>query len=338
MSQDIILQTRREFLRKSLLFFAGSATAPFFLTRTAMALDSIVVNSPTRSIPGVPDDHILVVIQMGGGNDGLNTVVPFAMDEYYRARPTLGIGKDKVLKLNSTIGLHPNLAKFKELYDAGQMALIQGVGYPNPDRSHFRSMEIWHTGDPASKAVTYGWLGRYLDNACPGCDPRAHRINPMAGINIGGMMPVAMKSERGLAITLDNPDSFKWDPLTTDKSDAKQAGDTFEKLNHIVANNLRDPQIARLDFLSRVAMNAEVSSDRIREVTKKYKDHATYPATGLGRQLQTVARMIGGGLDTRVYYVSLGGFDTHANEQGPHDALMTELAEGIQAFQKDLDK
>ncbi len=345
MSNELHLQTRREFLRKSLLFLAGSATAPFFLTRTAWALDNFIAHAPTRSIPGMPDDHVLVVIQLGGGNDGLNTVVPFAMDEYYRARPTLGIPGHRVLKLNDTVGLHPNLAKLKSLYDAGQMAIIQGVGYPNPDRSHFRSMEIWQTADPGSKTLTYGWLGRYLDNTCPGCAASAAgfpsppaRVNPLAGIAMGGSMPLAMKSARGAAIALGDPDAFRWDPILADARDARHTSDTFERLNYIVARNLRDPQIARLDFLSRVAMNARISADRIRQVTGKFKGGETYPATGLGRQLRTVAQMIGGGLDTRIYYVSMGGFDTHAAQPGAHERLLTELAEGVAVFQKDLDK
>jgi uncharacterized protein (DUF1501 family) len=338
MNYDPSLQTRREFLRKGVLFLAASTTAPFFLTRTALALDSIVSNAATKSISGLPDDRILVVIQMGGGNDGLNTVVPYTMDEYYRARTTIGIAKEKLLKINDLIGLHPNLTRFKELYDGGRMAVIQGVGYPNPDRSHFRSMEIWHTANPQSKTVEFGWLGRYLDNTCPGCSPKSGQINPMGGMNIGNMMPLAMKSHRGLSISLDSPDSFRWMPLADERLDAGHQEAIFEKLNHVVAANLSDPQVARLDFLSRVAMNAEVSSNRIREIAKKYKGGQTYPATGLGRQLQLVAQMIAGGLDTRVFYVSMGGFDTHANEQGPHDKLMTELAEGVHAFYKDLDK
>ena len=330
------LQTRREFMRQSLLFLAATYSAPFFLTRTALAIDQSVANAGTKSIPGMPDDRVLVVIQMGGGNDGLNTVVPHAMDDYYRARNTIAVPGKNVLRLNDVIGLHPNLAKLKEIYDAGNLAVIQGVGYPNPDRSHFRSMEIWHTADPKSKSVQYGWLGRYLDNACPGCDPRHNRINPMGGINIGGYMPQALKSERGLSIALDNPDSFRWMPLSTEDRDAKQAAATFEKLNRVVTANLNDPQVARLDFLSRVAMNAELSSDRIREVTRKYKGGVTYPTSNLGRQLQLVAQMIGGGLDTRVFYVSMGGFDTHANEKTTHDRLMTELAEGVETFYRDL--
>lgn len=324
------LHTRREFLRKGIYFVAASTTAPFFLTRTALALDNPA--SPARV-----DDRILVVIQMSGGNDGLNTIVPHAMDAYYKARPTLGIDKKSLLKLNDTLGFNPNLTKLKELYDAGQVAVVQGVGYPNPDRSHFRSMEIWHTGDPQSKTVSYGWLGRYLDSACPGCDPQTKKIYPMGGINIGGDMPVAMKSERGASIALENPDAFKWQPLMEEKSDAKRASGTFEKLNHIVAQNLDDPQVARLDFLSRVAMNADVSSDKIRDVTKRARSGGSYPSTSLGNQLKIVSQMIHGGLNTRVYYCSFGGFDTHANEPATHDRLLTEFAEAVSAFHKDLD-
>lgn len=334
------IQTRREFLRRSLFFLATSCSAPFFLTRTVLALDSARANAATTSLPGMPDDRILIVIQMGGGNDGLNTVVPYTMDEYYRVRSTIGIAKDKVLKINDTVGLHPNLGKLKGLYDNGQMAIIQAVGYPNPDRSHFRSMEIWHTADPRTKTIAYGWLGRYLDNTCPGCDPRTNRINPMGAIGLNSYMPIALKSQRGLSIALDNPDSFRWTPLEQEGHDAKNATATFEKLNHIVTASLDNPQIARLDFLSRVAMNAELSSDRIHEIVKKYKGAGAkmYPNTGLGRQLQTVAQLIGGGLDTRVYYVSMNGFDTHANELGMHNRLMTELSEGVDAFYSDLER
>lgn len=323
------LHTRREFLRKGVYFVAAGMSAPFFLTRTAQALDSLPVAGK--------GENILVVIQLGGGNDGLNTVVPHTMDEYYRVRPTLGVDKKSVLKLDDKFGLHPDLAKLKELYDAGKMAVVHGVGYPNPDRSHFRSMEIWHTGDPKSKSTSYGWLGRYLDNACPGCDPRTQKINPLAGINIGGSAQLAMKSERGLSIALDNPDSFMWKPLASGQMDARREAETYEELNRLVNANLSDPHVARLDFLSRVAMNAEVSSDRIQEVTKRSYTGATYPATGLGNQLRLVARLIHGGLGTRVFYVSIGGFDTHANQANQHERLLKELAEAVSVFQRDLD-
>lgn len=340
MKVEPTIQTRREFLRRSLFFLATSYSAPFFLTRTVLALDTARANAATANIPGMPEDRILVVVQMGGGNDGLNTVVPYAMDEYYRVRGTINIEPDKVIKLNDAIGLHPNLTRLKGMYDDGRMAVIQAVGYPNPDRSHFRSMEIWHTADPQSKMVAYGWLGRYVDNACPGCDPQANQINPMGAIGLNSEMPLALKSQRGLSIAMDNADAFRWTPLAEEAHDAKHAAATFEKLNHVVTASLDNPEIARLDFLSRVAMNAELSSNRIREIVKTYKPGLgkTYPTSGLARQLQTVAELINGGLDTRVYYVSMGGFDTHANELGTHNRLMTELSEGIDAFYNDLDR
>src|ERR1044072_5286330 len=183
------LQTRREFLRQSLFFLAASYSAPFFLTRTALALDG----------SGTPDDHILVVIQMGGGNDGLNTVVPYAGGEYYRAGAGIRLAKEKKIKVNDAIGLHPNLAKLKALYDNGRMAIIQGVGYPNPDRSHFRSMEIWHTADPKNPPKD-GWLGRYFAAQSKGTDPKS-MPDPKAAINIGTTAPLSLHGEKFTAIS-----------------------------------------------------------------------------------------------------------------------------------------
>jgi uncharacterized protein (DUF1501 family) len=150
-------------------------------------------------------------------------------------------------------------------------------------------------------------------------------------------MPLSMRSAKGASIALENPDAFKWQPLIDEKSDAKRATATFEKLNQVVTGNLADPQVARLDFLSRVAMNAEVSSDKIHNITKRHRAAGSYPATGLGNQLKIVAQMINGGLNTRIYYCSFGGFDTHANEPGTHERLLTELADAVSAFQRDME-
>jgi uncharacterized protein (DUF1501 family) len=330
------MQTRREFLRRGFLFLAGATSAPFFLTRTAWALDQVRADSATKSIPGMPDDHILVVIQLGGGNDGLNTIVPYVMDDYYRVRPVIAVPQDSVLKLNDIVGMHPSMAKLKGLYDNGQMAVIQAVGYPNPNRSHFRSMEIWHTAAPETKTVQYGWLGRYVDNACPGCDESNDNTNPLAGINIGNEMPLAMQSRRGLTIALSNPENYRWMPLREDDAMGSASESTFEKLNRVVAQNLENPHVARLDFLSRVAMNADVSAEKLRTVLSSNRGAATYPNSRLGRQLQLVSRMIAGQINTRIYYVSIGGFDTHANQKGRHDQLLTELSEGVDAFYRDL--
>src|SRR3954463_14380354 len=142
MKKEITLQTRREFLRRTVLTSALSWTVPTFLSNTVSALQAEAADKATQIATG-KDSSILVVLQMAGGNDGLNTVVPHESDHYYKARPRIGIKAKEVLKLNDGIGLHPGLAGFKELYDNGQLSVIQGVGYPNPNRSHFRSTEIW---------------------------------------------------------------------------------------------------------------------------------------------------------------------------------------------------
>src|SRR2546423_10476496 len=159
MKNEITLKPRREFLRSTMLGSALSWTVPAFLANTFSALYSEAADTATQTPTG-RDSNILVIVQMAGGNDGLNTVIPFANDHYRRARPRIGVAADKVLKLNDEIGLHPNLAGFKELYDAGQLSVIQGAGYPNPNRSHFRSTEIWETACDADRVEQYGWLGR----------------------------------------------------------------------------------------------------------------------------------------------------------------------------------
>src|SRR5436305_392657 len=175
------VQTRREFLQKGLTVAAVTMTVPSFLTRTAYALND---PADVKPVGKAGDEPILVVLQLGGGNDGLNTIVPYANDDYYRARPRLAIPKEQVLRLNDQVGMNPELAGLKALYDDGHMAIVQGVGYPNPDRSHFRSMEIWETASGSERVEKYGWIGRYFDNACQG------QPEPMMGVSIGGQAPL----------------------------------------------------------------------------------------------------------------------------------------------------
>src|SRR5271169_6981248 len=170
MKNEITLQTRREFLRTTVLGSALSWTVPAFLADTFAALHSEAADSATQIITG-KDATILVVLQMAGGNDGLNTVVPYANDFYHRARPKIGLPAQQVLALNGEIGFHGAMKGFKDLYDAGNLAVVQGVGYPNPNRSHFRSTGIWQTASDSEKYEKYGWIGRYFDNTCVGCDP-----------------------------------------------------------------------------------------------------------------------------------------------------------------------
>ncbi|MDR7537783.1 MAG: DUF1501 domain-containing protein [Armatimonadota bacterium] len=317
--------TRREFLQKGLTIVAMGATAPSFLTRTALAVGNPFDIAQVSSRPGVPDDNILVVVQMGGGNDGLNTVVPFADDAYYRARPRLAVPRDKVIRITGELGLHPRLAKLGELLDRGAVAIIQGVGYPNPNRSHFRSMEIWHTADPEGRALRVGWIGRYFDSKCPVC------AQPTVGVNIGATMPLAMRSAAGQGVTLEDPDAFQWMP-TLDGIGAREEMEIFRML-HAPAPN----EPGTVDFLRHTAMNAVLASERVRDAMRKYKGSIDYPNNRFASSLRLIAQMIAGGLPTKVYYANMTGFDTHASQQGAHDVLLEQFATGLAAFFRDLD-
>src|SRR3984885_12808164 len=197
MNKEITLQTRRQFLRSTVLGSALSWTVPAFLADTFAALQSQAADSATQFATG-KDSTILVVLQMAGGNDGINTVVPYANDFYHKARPRIGHKPADVLKINDDIGLHPALKGFKDLYDAGNLSVVQGVGYPNPNRSHFRSTEIWQTASDSEQIEKYGWVGRYFDSACKGADPTI-------AVNIGPRLPQAFSSHTPKGICFSNP-------------------------------------------------------------------------------------------------------------------------------------
>lgn len=317
--------TRREFVKKGLTMVAVGATAPSFLTRTALAMNNPWDVAQVTSRPGVPDDNVLVVVQLGGGNDGLNTVIPFTDEAYYRARPSLAVPAKDVIRVTDTLGLHPNLGKVKGLYDKGGMAVIQGVGYPNPSRSHFKSMEIWHTADPEGRVVRFGWVGRYFDSKCPVCE------QPTVGVNVGPSLPLALRAETGNGITLETPESFQWMP-SMDGIGAQEQMELFRLLNAPAPN-----EAGTIDFLRHTAMNAVVSSERVREAVGKYKGGIQYPNSRFGSSLRLVAQMIAGHLPTKVYYAHMTGFDTHAAQRGAHENLLREMAEGVEAFYRDLE-
>ena len=342
MSNEPTLKTRREFLRTSVLGGAMAWTVPSFLANTFSALHAEAADAATQIATG-KDSPILVVLQMAGGNDGLNTVVPFANDDYARARRSLRLGTKEVLKLNDSIGLHPGLSGLKGLFDSGNLSVIQGVGYPNPNRSHFRSTEIWQTASDSEKFEKYGWIGRYFDNSCNGADPTV-------GVNVGRQMPQAFASHSLKGVSLDNPESYKFVSGEKNKTGEMSAMDVaYRGLNQddaedmsgdtigVVAGKRVLPKgVSPLDFIERTALDAQVSSDRILAVSKKVENKASYPNSQLASSLKLVARLIGGGLPTRIYYVSQGGYDTHTNQLGTHARLLTELGDSVKAFVDDL--
>ena len=342
MQPDFNLYTRRDFLRHSLLTGALSWTVPAFLANTFSALQAKAADAAVQSPTG-KDATILVVLQMAGGNDGLNTVVPYANDDYRKARPSLRLGADDVLKLNDEFGLHPSLKGFKALFDAGQLGIVQGIGYPNPNRSHFRSTEIWQTASDSEKFERHGWIGRYFDNACPGADPTV-------GVTIGRQTPQAFSSQSGKGVSLDNPQNYRLQPGRGAPEEMQAATETMMRLNDpdddhsansggsigAIAGASPAPGESPLDYLERVALDARVSSDRIRAVAAKGTNQASYPASQLAGSLKLVAQLISGGLPTRIYYVSQGGYDTHTNQLPTQQRLLGELGDALKAFLDDL--
>ena len=206
MKPDPTLQTRRQFLRTSALGAAATWTLPVFIEKTFFALNALAADTLTQVVTG-KDDTILVILQLAGGNDGLSTVIPFADDNYHRVRPKLALPPEKILKLDSYLGLNPRLVNLKALHDLGELAIVQGVGYPNPNRSHFRSTEIWQTASDANQFLGEGWLGRYFDNCCSGADPTV-------GIAIGDQLPQAFSARNPMGVTLSRPDQFRWNAST----------------------------------------------------------------------------------------------------------------------------
>jgi len=334
----MFLRTRREFLATGLKgagLLAASAFAPAFITRTAAATGA------------ARDSSILVVIQLSGGNDGLNTVIPFADDLYAKARPTLRLTGDQTLKVNDTLGLHSSLAGFKNEFDAGRMAIVQNVGYPNPNRSHFRSMEIWHTGgDDTKPRVVEGWLGRYFDARCRGLDP--HKLPGEIGVSLGKVMPQAFRNRANVGLALNDPKTFQWNPSGETSTLASVQKRIFEKINQPGGSGMMSGAPASggitgnepdtMDFLRHTAMNAVVSGDAIRAILKHEKNRGKYPDGQLASQLQMVARLIAGDFPTRVYYVAQGGYDTHADQLGNHARLLADSSQSTTAFLDDLRK
>lgn len=339
MNSQPTLKSRREFLQTGAMGAALSWTVPAFLAQTFSAL-----GTQSGGVTG-KDGTILVVLQMAGGNDGLNTIVPFTNDHYHKARPRIGLKGDTVLKINDTLGFNPSLEAFKALYDAGELSVIQGVGYPNPNRSHFRSTEIWATASDSERFEKYGWLGRYFDNACSGADP-------IYAVNIGRQAPQAFAARRPLGVSFDNPQSYRYlNPDRPGPGETDTGGETMSKLNRREFDDemefasgssiggIAGTTVIKgspLEFLERTAMDAEVSSEKIRAISSKVQNKATYPNAQIGASLKLVAQLIGGGMPTRVYFVSQGGYDTHTNQLTSQAKLHQDLAQSVKAFVDDL--
>ena len=274
--------------------------------------------------PAAVKDPILVVVQLTGGNDYLNTVVPYADGRYYDYRPTVHIPPEQVLPLDDRVGFNPALAPVKELYDRGEVAIIHGIGYPNPNRSHFRSMDIWHTAEP-DKIDTEGWLGRAIREL----DPNGENV--LTGVNFGRGLPRAMASP---GVPVASVSELSGYGLLTgiDQPDARARA--LQVFARMYAPAVGSGPV--LDYLGRTGMDALTGADALRSAPQKYQSAIEYPDNAIGRNLRNIAQVLTADLGTRICYTQHGGYDTHAAELAVHRGLWQELAPALSCFFADL--
>lgn len=303
--------SRRTFLTRGSAVALG-VSLPGLFRRAALA-------APKSDAPGGAQT-VLVVVQMTGGNDGLNTVIPFRDALYTAARPTLKPQESKLLKIDEQLAFHPAMTGLAGLFEKSQVAIVQGVGYPQPNRSHFSSMDIWHKAT-AAREQQYGWLGR--SHAQLGAGNRAMAIG-------GGDPPLALFGPTGFAPAVKSLQEYQLRVTLKGDDPAKRA---------LIEKFAESPAPAKNDLLNLVRSSAREtyrSSQRLRQAAEKYDTPVAYPETGLGQRLKLVAQLIASGVPERVYYTSLEGFDTHAVQAPWHAQLLQEFSDAVAAFQKDL--
>jgi uncharacterized protein (DUF1501 family) len=290
---------RRSFLTLTGTFTGGTLLLPSFLHAFGNSQSSII------------GEQCLVFIQLNGGNDGLNTFIPFENPLYYDLRTKISINKNDVISKTNGMGFHPALKDFAKIQQNGDLTIIQNVGYPEPNRSHFRSQEIWQTASASNQYLNNGWIGRYLDFQC-----KEHE--PTASVNIDNIDNLALKGNEPNTVTVKDPNRFKVRNETNE--------------NSVLSNN---PQ---LDFVRKIANSVTEGSDEIQKALSKTSETNSYPNTTLGKNLQWIARLIKGNLNSKVYYTSQNGYDTHDNQLTIQNRNLTELNDAIASFYNDLKK
>jgi uncharacterized protein (DUF1501 family) len=306
--------------------FVTSALSIAFLGGNARVALAQVAGAapPLPGFSGAADpDNVLVVVQMSGGNDGLNTIVPYSDDAYHRVRPAIGIPAAAVLKLNDRIGFNPALKGLNALYAQGQLAIVQGVGYPNPNRSHFEATQIWETAAP-DRPQQYGWLGRYLDRRYPtGAKPPSL----FEAVSLGDTLPAALVASHVEVPAIGALGAFSYN-AGRDLAEKQSAG--------VLYDGARAGQSPYLAMIASTARDAYHGGDVLRAETAAFTNKATYPKDGFSQQLALAARMIGSTAGSKIVFVSIGSFDTHAGQRAQQDRLLGYLGDGLLAFYADL--
>jgi uncharacterized protein (DUF1501 family) len=309
------MHTRRQFLGAGLSALTLGGAVPGLFARAA--------DDAARADR---NDRVLVVVELAGGNDGLNTVVPFEDDRYHKARPTLHVAKEQVQRLTDQVGLHPSMDAAGQLFKDGKLAVVQGVGYPRPDRSHFRSMEIWHTASTAPRPPSTGWLGRVLDAGHKEGDDEG-----LAGLGLTEGLPQALTSDKLTVPALKQIENFNTGVADTPDADPPRA--------RLLRRLSTGPTVKGepIPYLRRQAETAYRTAAKLRDAAANYQSDVQYPGD-LGAQLRRAAQVIAANLGVRLLWVSQGGYDTHSKQGPAHQALLGELSGALAAFQKDMEK
>lgn len=297
------MRDRRSFLRQSSLASA-SIMIPDFLR--------VPFFSPQSSREG----PILIMIQLSGGNDGLNTIIPYRNELYYKLRPEISIGAPSLIKLSDEIGLNPALGALQEIFDQGELCILNDVGYPNPDRSHFRSMDIWHTGSDADEHVHSGWLGRYLDSDCEDCNLPYHAIE------IGDNVSLALHGKQRDALAMRGPEKLR-----------RATSDPFLLA---LGKKYQTPNTGELSFLYKTMVEVQESAEYLTRKAKTHRSKFNYPNHAFGEGMCQIAELITADTNTKIYYISLPGFDTHVNQKARQHNLLSIYSQSVSTFIKDL--
>lgn len=301
-------------------FLLGALSGIAVVANTEHVFARALADTPLPGLPG-GDQRCLVLVNLQGGNDGLNCVVPHGDAQYYQMRPTIGVAQSDVLSINDRIGLNPSMRSFKSMYDRGMVAIVQSVGYPDPDHSHFRSTEIWQTAAPDRYEHT-GWLGRFLDEA------NLPKDNLFNGVAIAKVLPEVLVAARTDVPAIAQVNGYG---LLSDRQN-----DSRSTYTRLIADNRLPFNSPYLAHVAQIEDHAQKGSEELPQLIKGYKPAGSYPATPLGRSLSLAAQIIGSKAGTRVLYVQHGSFDTHINQKAVQDRLLGEFSDAMKAFYDDL--
>ena len=314
------MASRRAFLNQSLGIAVLGGALPSFLPKAAFAQAMPSLGST------IDPDNVLLVIQLGGGNDGLNTVIPYNDDAYHRVRPAISVAENTVLKIDDRIGLNPAMAPLDDLFKDGRVAIVQGVGYPNPNRSHFEATQIWETASPENP-VSNGWLGRYLDLTVRQTQANSDPAKLFSAVTLGDTVPTALIAQHVDVPAIGALNTFGYN-AGKDTASKSTAGQLYD--------GAKPGQSPYLSLISDTARTAMHGGDVLRTKIAGYKPAVTYPKDAFSQQLQLAAQIVGSNLGTKIIFVSIGSFDTHANQRAQQDRLLGYLASGLHAFYADL--